>query len=66
MQKTEFRSVNVINMLKIKVKICGRATKKTSELLGSHHHLPNWYESFLAHISFKSRLDIDAIGKAVL
>lgn len=33
MQKTEFRSVNVINMLKIKAKICVRAMKKPQNYL---------------------------------
>lgn len=66
MQETEFGSVNEIDMLKIQVKICVRATKVTQELFGSHHHLTKWYESLSAHISFKSRLDISAMGKAVL
>lgn len=66
MQKTEFRSVNVINMLIIKVKICVRSMKKNSELFGSYHHLAKWYESLLAPIGFKSTLDIDAMQKAVL
>lgn len=53
-------------MLEINVKICARAMKKTAELFGSHHHIPKWHESLLPHISFKNRLDIDAMGKAVL
>lgn len=33
MQKTGFRSVNVIDMLKIQVKICVRAMKETRSYL---------------------------------
>lgn len=66
MQKTEFRSVNLINMFKVKVKILCVRAMKTTQLFGSCHHCPKRYESFLAHISFKSKLDIDARGKAVL
>lgn len=65
MQKTEFRSVNIIDMLNINLwKSVTEQWKK--ELFGSHHHLTKWYESFPTHISFKSRLDIDAMGKTVL
>lgn len=50
MWKTTFRSVNVTNMLRIKVKICVTAMNNPQ-----NHHLPKCYESFLAYISFKSR-----------